>query len=163
MDRRQRSVRYLIRACGNLPEDPHRSRGSGTPQARPSTSFFSRALITLGVAGSVLAFVGDAVYSTTYTLLRPTGPDGCQAVVREASFLVAGQGQVYAVHPCGVGWRTGSWRADDGIRPIDEGRYKLPRGDVPIDKLGRDILTRYLIRVWSRGRIRLKGRRRWLI
>lgn len=96
-----------------------------SPQARRSTGSFSRALITLGIAGSVIAFLGDAAYSTTYTLLRPTGPDGCQAVAREASFFVAGQGQVYAVLPWGVGWRAGSWTADDGIRPIEEGRYKL--------------------------------------
>ena len=99
-----------------------------SPRERPSTGLLPRALITLGIAGSVLAFLGDAVDGATYTLLRPAGPDGCQAVAREVSFLMAGKGQIYAVHPWGVGWRAGSWTADDGRRPIEEGTYTLSWG-----------------------------------
>ncbi len=95
------------------------------PTARSWERFFSRALIALSIAGSVLAFLGDAVYSATYTNLEPVGPDGCRAVVRETSFLMLGEGHVYAVHPWGVGWLTGSWTADDGVRPIEDGSYRL--------------------------------------
>ncbi|MEU0380258.1 hypothetical protein ABZ093_23535 [Streptomyces cyaneofuscatus] len=49
-----------------------------------------------------------------------------RAVVREASFLLAGSGQVFAVGTGGVGWKPmGSWTADDGIRPIAAGSYEL--------------------------------------
>ncbi len=57
------------------------------------------ALISLATVGCVFAMLGDAVYSATYKVLTPVAPDGCMAVVREASFFVAGQGEVYAVHP----------------------------------------------------------------
>jgi len=78
----------------------------------------------LGVAWGA---VGDL--SAEYHVLEPTGPGGCRAVVREASFLLAGSGEVYAVGPSGVGWRPGgSWRADDGIRPIADGSYELKWG-----------------------------------
>lgn len=45
--------------------------------------------------------------------------------MRETSFFVSGQGEVYAVHPAGIGWRAGSWTTDDGIRPIEDGLYEL--------------------------------------
>lgn len=90
--------------------------------------FAVKALISLGVTGCVLAMLGDAAYSATYTVLTPAGSDGCQAVVRETSFFMAGQGEVYAVHRSGIGWRTGSWTADDGARPIESGQYELSWG-----------------------------------
>lgn len=78
----------------------------------------------LGVAWGAVGDLG-----AEYHVLQPTGPGGCRAVVRESSFLLAGSGEVYAVGPSGVGWRpAGSWRADDGIRPVADGSYELKWG-----------------------------------
>ncbi|MEC5181962.1 hypothetical protein RCH07_003334 [Arthrobacter sp. CG_A4] len=90
--------------------------------------FAVQVLIFLAVAGCVLAILGDASHSTKYRVLTPAGPDGCQAVVLEGSFFIAGRGEVFAVHPLGIGWRAGSWTTDDGIRPIEEGQYELSWG-----------------------------------
>lgn len=87
-----------------------------------------RAVTTMAVVGCVVAFLGDAAFGATYTVLKPSAPGGCQAVARESSFLMSGGGQVYSVHPIGVGWRTGSWTADDGIRPITNEQYELSWG-----------------------------------
>jgi hypothetical protein len=87
-----------------------------------------RAVTPLAVGGCVVAFLGDAAFGATYTVLDPSASDGCRAVARESSFLMSGGGQVYSVHPIGVGWRTGSWTADDGIRPIDNEQYEMSWG-----------------------------------
>lgn len=77
--------------------------------------------------GVVWGAVGDL--GAEYHVLEPTGPGGCRAVVREASFLLAGSGEVFAVGAGGVGWKPmGSWTADDGIRPIADGSYELKWG-----------------------------------
>ncbi|MCU1633405.1 MAG: hypothetical protein JWM61_2057 [Micrococcaceae bacterium] len=67
-----------------------------------------RAVTPLAVGGCVVAFLGDAAFGATYSVLEPSASGGCRAVARESSFLMAGGGQVYLVHPVGVGWRTGS-------------------------------------------------------
>lgn len=109
-------------------------RNRGGPEDQPATRERSRmgnlqlVGIILGFVGAILALLGDAAYGATYTLLNPTGPGGCQVVARETSFWMSGEGQVYAVHPFGVGWRAGSWTADDGVRPIENGRYRLSWG-----------------------------------
>ena len=90
--------------------------------------FAVRVLIFMAVAGCALTILGDAAYSTTYRVLTPAGPAGCQAVVREGSFFIAGRGEVFAVHPLVIGWRAGSWTTDDGVRPIEEGQYELSWG-----------------------------------
>lgn len=94
---------------------------------RPMTPAW-RAVTTMAAVGCVVAFLGDAAFGATYTVPKPSAPGGCQAVVRESSFLMSGGGQVYSVHPIGVGWRTGSWTADDGLRPIDDEQYELSWG-----------------------------------
>ncbi len=89
------------------------------------TALVWRVATPLAVGGCVFAVLGDAAFGATYTVLEPSASNGCRAVARESSFLMAGGGQVYSVHPVGVGWRAGSWTADDGIRPIGDGQYKL--------------------------------------
>ncbi|KAA6223634.1 hypothetical protein CP973_18440 [Streptomyces albofaciens JCM 4342] len=89
-------------------------------------------LALLGAAaglGSAVGGVGDLTGGADYRLLEPPGPGGCRAVTRETSFLVAGRGEVYAVGAAGIGRRTGSWTADDGLRPIARGSYELHWGD----------------------------------
>ncbi|MEU9125261.1 hypothetical protein AB0C96_36420 [Streptomyces sp. NPDC048506] len=83
--------------------------------------------------GSALGAVSDL--GADYRILEPQGPDGCRAVTREVSFLFAGSGDVYAVGASGIGWRTSSWTADDGGRPIATGSYTLHWG------LGGGVLT----------------------
>ncbi|MEU9984867.1 hypothetical protein [Streptomyces sp. NPDC050856] len=76
--------------------------------------------------GSVLGAVGDL--GADYRVLEPRGPGGCRAVVREASFLLAGSGEVYVAGTTGVGRQVGSWTADDGYRPVASGTYELRWG-----------------------------------
>lgn len=87
-----------------------------------------RVVSTMAAVGCVVAFIGDAFFSANYTVLKPSAPGGCRAVVRESSLLMSGAGQVYSIHPIGVGWRTGTWTADDGIRPIGDKQYELSWG-----------------------------------
>ncbi|MGW0422089.1 hypothetical protein [Streptomyces sp. NPDC003015] len=85
-------------------------------------------LITLAVAS--LGFGALRDLGARYFVLRPSGPHGCTAVVRETAFLVAGSGEVYGVAgSTGVAWgASGSWFADDGRRPVAEGAYELQWG-----------------------------------
>ncbi|MFH8410098.1 hypothetical protein ACH4FX_35765 [Streptomyces sp. NPDC018019] len=78
--------------------------------------------------GSALGAVGDVLGGAEYRVLEPHGPGGCRAVTRETSFLMAGGGEVYAVGGSGIGRRESSWTADDGLRPIAEGLYRLRWG-----------------------------------
>ncbi|MFJ7206537.1 hypothetical protein ACIQWR_23770 [Streptomyces sp. NPDC098789] len=89
---------------------------------------FVRGLLTAAAAlGSTLGVLDDL--GADYHVLRPTGPHGCTAVVRETSFLFAGSGEVYAVGPTGFAWRSSaSWTTDDGYRPIAAGTYELSWG-----------------------------------
>ncbi|MEU1486178.1 hypothetical protein [Streptomyces sp. NPDC005752] len=76
--------------------------------------------------GCVFGAVSDLAGGADYRVLRPVGPDGCVAVVRETSFLKASDGVVYAVGRTGVAWQpSGSWTADDMYRPVAEGAYEL--------------------------------------
>ncbi|MFC9891056.1 hypothetical protein [Streptomyces pilosus] len=73
--------------------------------------------------------VDDLISNVEYRVLRPAGPGGCTAVVRETSFLVSGSGEVYAVGLTGLAvGEAGSWTVDDGYRPIDAGTYELSWG-----------------------------------
>jgi len=74
------------------------NREAGLSKSSWPRAFTAQAFISLGILACVLAILGDTAYSATYTVLAPAGPDGCQAVVREESFLMAGRGEVYAVH-----------------------------------------------------------------
>ena len=60
----------------------------------------------------------------------PPVPRGGRAVVGETAFLMAGNGEVYAVGgSTGAAWGpSGSWFADDGYRPVAEGSYELRWG-----------------------------------
>ncbi|MFM9559416.1 hypothetical protein ACKI19_45135, partial [Streptomyces caniscabiei] len=59
----------------------------------------------------------DLVSDAEYHVLRPPGPGGCTAVVRETSFLVIGSGEAYAVGRTGLALgESGSWTVDDGYR-----------------------------------------------
>ncbi|MGX1369748.1 hypothetical protein RKD19_005107 [Streptomyces canus] len=87
-------------------------------------------LTVLAVASVGFGALGDL--GAQYFVLRPRGPGGCTAVVRETAFLMAGRGEVYGVGgwgSTGVAWgSSGSWFADDGYRPVAEGSYELTWG-----------------------------------
>ncbi|MEU1519744.1 hypothetical protein ABZ490_47830 [Streptomyces sp. NPDC005811] len=88
-----------------------------------------RLLIGVAVLGIAWGAVDDLVSGAKYYVLRPAGPDGCTAVVRETSFLVIGSGEVYAVGRTGLAVGTaGHWTVDDNRRPVEEGAYELTWG-----------------------------------
>jgi hypothetical protein len=93
--------------------------------ARPG----GRLLIVAAVLGTAWGAVDDLVSNAEYHVLRPAGPGGCTAVVRETSFLVIGNGEAYAVGRTGLALgESGSWTVDDGYRPVDAGTYELDWG-----------------------------------
>lgn len=86
-------------------------------------------LIVMAVLGTAGGAVDDLISSAEYHVLRPEGPGGCRAVVRETSFLVIANGEAYAVGRTGLALgESGSWVVDDGYRPIDGGTYALEWG-----------------------------------
>ncbi|GGT30322.1 MULTISPECIES: hypothetical protein [Streptomyces] len=99
------------------------------PRSRPSgpwrAAFALPALVA--VAGVGLGGAGDL--GAEYRVLDPAGPDGCRALVRENSFLVIGDGSVYAVNGVGFALPSSSWVADDNARPIAAGQYELTWGE----------------------------------
>lgn len=89
----------------------------------------SSLLIVTAALGTTWGAVDDLISNVEYRVLRPAGPGGCTAVVRETSFLVTGDGEVYAVGRTGLALgESGSWTVDDGYRPIDAGTYELSWG-----------------------------------
>ncbi|MFD7309389.1 hypothetical protein [Promicromonospora sp. NPDC059942] len=82
----------------------------------------------LAVVSIGLAATGDMFYEAQYRVLPHEASDGCRVVTRETSDLLSGGGDVYVVRGLGVGQRTGTWTADDGARPIRDGRYDLDLG-----------------------------------
>ncbi|MCX4811146.1 hypothetical protein OG601_10985 [Streptomyces sp. NBC_01239] len=89
---------------------------------RPATVL----LIVAAVSGIAWGALDDLISDARYYVLRPTGPGGCTAVVRETSFLVIGNGEAYAVGRTGLALgEAGSWVVDDGYRPVAAGTYKL--------------------------------------
>ncbi|MDT0267435.1 hypothetical protein RM844_14180 [Streptomyces sp. DSM 44915] len=102
-----------------------RSAAGGPPPRRVTPSRVVRGLLAT-VAGLVSAFGLARDVVADYHVLQPAGPDGCRAVVREAWFIKAGWGDVYAAGPIDIVREpSGSWRTDDGYRPIDAGTYEL--------------------------------------
>ncbi|MBN0048431.1 hypothetical protein JS756_30885 [Streptomyces actuosus] len=115
--------RALTRA--HRPTDASRLRQKPTTWVRAG----NRLLIVTAVLGTAWGAVDDLVSDAEYLVLRPAGPGGCTAVVRETSFLVIGQGEVYAVGRTGLALgRSGSWTIDDGHRPVRAGTYTLGWG-----------------------------------
>ncbi|QOV44643.1 hypothetical protein [Streptomyces chromofuscus] len=95
------------------------------PWSRPGNGL----LIVAAVLGTAWGAVDDLISGAEYHVLRPSGPGGCTAVVRETSFLVSGSGEAYAVGR--TGWalgESGSWAVDDGYRPVEAGTYELDWG-----------------------------------
>ncbi|MER6206853.1 hypothetical protein [Streptomyces sp. NPDC001642] len=83
-------------------------------------------LIVAAVSGIAWGALDDLISDARYYVLRPTGPGGCTAVVRETSFLVIGDGEAYAVGRTGLALgEAGSWVVDDGYRPVAAGTYEL--------------------------------------
>ncbi|WP_221352262.1 hypothetical protein [Streptomyces beigongshangae] len=79
-----------------------------------------------GTAGGA---ADDLISGAEYHVLRPSGPGGCTAVVRETSFLMSGAGEAYAVEHTGLALsEAGSWAVDDGYRPVAAGTYELDWG-----------------------------------
>ncbi|MFJ2262548.1 hypothetical protein ACIOKD_30270 [Streptomyces sp. NPDC087844] len=89
----------------------------------------TRLLIVTAVFGIAGGALGDLFLGAEYRVLRPTGPGGCTAVVRETSFLMSGGGEAYAVGRTGLALgESGSWTVDDGYRPVASGTYALDWG-----------------------------------
>jgi hypothetical protein len=83
-------------------------------------------LIGTAVLGSVLSAATDLISSAVYRVLPPESPQGCTVVVRETSFLQAGDGDVYVAGTVGLAWwSSGGWTVDHGYRPVAEGTYEL--------------------------------------
>ncbi|MFI7501309.1 hypothetical protein ACIBVL_22950 [Streptomyces sp. NPDC049687] len=104
-------------------------------------------LIVTAVLGSARGAVDDLVSDAEYRVLSPAGPGGCRAVVRETSFLVIGNGEVYAVGRTGLALgESGSWTVDDGYRPVAAGTYELAwerdGGHLRISGTGTDPVVR---------------------
>ncbi|MFJ4472849.1 hypothetical protein ACIP2X_35920 [Streptomyces sp. NPDC089424] len=88
-----------------------------------------RLLLVVAVLGVAWGAADDVLSGAEYHVLRPAGPDGCTAVVRETSFLVIGNGEAYAVGRTGLALgESGSWTVDDGYRPVRAGSYELHWG-----------------------------------
>ncbi|WP_038462176.1 hypothetical protein [Arthrobacter sp. PAMC 25486] len=88
-----------------------------------SRSFVIFLLVAAVGVGSAMGAFFDM--GTHDFMLDPRGPDGCQLVVRESAFLMAGGGEVYTVGTAGIGQLAGEWGTDDGYRPIEAGSYTL--------------------------------------
>ncbi|MEU9288433.1 hypothetical protein AB0D57_27995 [Streptomyces sp. NPDC048275] len=103
---------------------------SGLPRKRATGARLgSSLLIVAAVLGTAWGAVDDLISEAEYHVLRPAGPGGCTAVVRETSFLVIGKGEAYAVGRTGLALgESGSWTVDDGYRPVDSGTYELDWG-----------------------------------
>ncbi|MEU7378608.1 MULTISPECIES: hypothetical protein [unclassified Streptomyces] len=103
---------------------------SGLTQKRATWArLVSILLITTAVLGTAGGAADDLISGAEYHVLRPEGPGGCTAVVRETSFLVIGNGEAYAVGRTGLALgESGSWTVDDGYRPVDAGTYELVWG-----------------------------------
>lgn len=95
-------------------------------RARWWAGLVSRVLIVVAAFGVVGGALADLALEARYYVLRPTGPGGCRAVVRETSFLMIGNGEAYAVGRTGLAWgEAGSWVVDDGYRPVADGTYEM--------------------------------------
>ncbi|MER7663583.1 hypothetical protein [Streptomyces sp. NPDC096193] len=83
-------------------------------------------LIVTAMLGIAWGAADDLISDAEYHVLRPAGPEGCTAVVRETSFLVIGNGEAYAVGPTGLALgKSAAWTVDDGYRPVGAGTYEL--------------------------------------
>lgn len=117
-------LRWALTRVGRPPGGPELPQKAAT-WARLG----SRLLIVTAVLGTAWGAVDDLISDAEYRVLRPAGPEDCTAVVRETSFLVIGEGEVYAVGHTGLALgESGSWTVDDGYRPIDAGTYELTWG-----------------------------------
>lgn len=117
-------LRWALTRVGR-PTDTSKLLRNRAKWARSGSSL----LIVTAALGTTWGAVDDLISNVEYRVLRPAGPGGCTAVVRETSFLVTGKGEVYAVGRTGLALgESGSWTVDDGYRPIDAGTYKLSWG-----------------------------------
>ena len=100
------------------------SRGRTIPPLTPGVDL----LRAVAVVALSLICVGSALFdvSARYSVLDPSSDEGCRAVVREDSFLLGGNGNVYVARPFGfIATQAGSWRTDDGYRPVAAGAYAV--------------------------------------
>lgn len=103
-----------------------------------STSVAARTGRANPAAGGAAAVVCVALVSihvlwswatTSYTILSPTGPDGCRVVARESAVLMSGDGSLGVVGPFGGPVRMrGDYAVDDGGTPMTDGTYRLRWG-----------------------------------
>ncbi|MEU4683479.1 hypothetical protein [Streptomyces xinghaiensis] len=115
-----------------LTQAARRASSSSSRSSREAASWTrlgSSLLIVTAVLGTTWGTVDDLISGAKYHVLRPAGPEGCTAVVRETSFLVIGNGEAYAVGATGLALgESGSWVVDDGHRPVGAGTYELEWG-----------------------------------
>lgn len=117
-------LRWSLTRVGRL-TDAAKLRRKQAKWARSGSSL----LIATAALGITWGAVDDLVSNVEYRVLRPVGPDGCVAVARETSFLMIGNGEVYAVGRTGLALgESGAWTVDDGYRPIGAGTYELSWG-----------------------------------
>ncbi|MFD3440319.1 hypothetical protein ACFWU3_22730 [Streptomyces sp. NPDC058685] len=105
----------------------HAADAPSLPQKRAgSARVAARLLIVTAMLGIAWGAADDLISNAEYHVLRPAGPGGCTAVVRETSFLVIGNGEAYAVGRTGLGLgKSAAWTVDDGYRPVAAGTYEL--------------------------------------
>jgi hypothetical protein len=99
------------------------ARGSAVPPLAAHVRLL-RSIVTSGVCLTCLVGAFSDL-GASYRVLDPPAANGCRAVVREFSFLMAGRGDVYAVRFGGIGLRASSWSTDDGCEPVARGSYTL--------------------------------------
>lgn len=99
-------------------------QASGEALRRRPSGWWAAFTAICVVCTGLLGF-GDLAFEARYTVLEPSGPGSCGAVVREESFLFAGGGELYSVGFGGIARSVSSWTADDGYRPIDSGNYEF--------------------------------------
>lgn len=104
--------------------------GAARAGARPDRPSLLGRLSVGGTCAAVVAL--HTVWSlgtTRYTILEPTGPDGCRVVARESTLLIAGDGSVGIVgRHGGPVRRQVDYSVDDGGTPVRQGSYELTWG-----------------------------------
>ncbi|WP_328719897.1 hypothetical protein OHT52_10645 [Streptomyces sp. NBC_00247] len=101
----------VLRRAGEARRPPERDRAA--PRRAALARYLRVALMVLGGWMCVLGALLDL--TAHYEVLRPAGPDGCTAVVREAAFLYGHDGELYTVGQSGTAWKpSASWHAANG-------------------------------------------------
>ncbi|MFD6529030.1 hypothetical protein [Streptomyces sp. NPDC060184] len=134
----------VLRRAGEAWRPPERERAA--PRRAALARYLRVALMVLG--GWMCIFGALLDLTAHYEVLRPVGPDGCTAVVRETTFLTR-DGELYAVGRTGTAWSpSASWHADNGFRAVSyELRWNGDGGTLAVSGVqaapGTDGLVRF--------------------